>query len=427
MRILFINQYFCPDPASTGQLLTDLATGLSERHRVTVVTGFPSYVTGGGGARQLRLFASERIGNVKVIRTFTTGLSRRSCLGRITNYISFLCSSLIGALLFTGAADIVVSMTDPPVIGSVAFLLCRIKRARFIFISQDVFPEVSQILGVMNARPVVRVLDMLNRFLLTRADRVVAIGETMRDRLIEKGAAAARITVIHNWADTDLISPTDRVNGFSLRTDLCGRFVVMHSGNVGLSQDLEAFIETADLMRADWGVEFVIVGDGVSRPILEKRVTESGLANVRFIPYQDRDAVRYSLASADISVVSLKAGLAGYIVPSKLYGILASGRPVLAAVENRCEVASVVRRAGCGVVIEPGNPREMARAIRGLMRRPDLLARYGRNARAAAELEYSKDGAVSRYADLIEEVRGIGGPRGKTKEEEKWRLQTDTL
>jgi colanic acid biosynthesis glycosyl transferase WcaI len=416
MRIMFINQYFAPDPASTGQLLTDLATGLSQRHRVTVVTGFPSYLAGRRGYPRLRLLASESAGNIRVIRTFTTGLSRRSSLGRITNYISFLCSSLIAALFIAGAADVVVSMTDPPVVGLVAYLVARIRQARFIFISQDVFPEVSQVLGIMNAGFVVRLLDMANRFLLRKADRVVAIGETMRNRLIEKGADPACVVVIENWADTDLISPTDRVNQFSLRNDLCERFVVMHSGNVGLSQDLETLIETANLMRADPGVEFVIVGEGVSKPTLEEKVSRLALGNVRFVPYQDRKALKYSLASADISVVSLKPGLAGYMVPSKLYGVLASARPVMAAVEDQCEVAHVVRRAQCGVVIEPGNPLAMAQAIRGLMKRPGLLARYGRNARAEAQLKHSRNSAVRLYGDLIEEVHGIRRPHGRPKE-----------
>jgi colanic acid biosynthesis glycosyl transferase WcaI len=427
MRICFINQYFQPDPASTAQLLTDLAAGLSERHRVTVVTGFPSYLRDRGRGRRPRFLASERIGNVSVIRTFTTDLPRRSPLGRITNYISFLCSSLIGALFLAGAADVVAAMTDPPVIGLVGYLVSRVKRARFVFISQDVFPEVSQVLGVINAGLVVWLLGKVNRFLLKHADRIVVIGETMRKRLIEKGADPANVVVIENWADTDLIAPEHRVNEFSLRNDLCGRFVVMHSGNVGLSQDLETLIETANLMKSDHGVEFVIVGEGVSKPALQQKVSNLSLGNVRFIPYQDRKALRYSLAAADLSVVALKAGLAGYIVPSKLYGVLASARPVLAAVEDECEVAKIVRREKCGVVIEPGDSRKMADAIRQLRARPELLRQMGRSGRVAAELRYSRQTAVRSYASLFEEMRYTGPVSNRTKEEDKWAVQTDTL
>ncbi len=426
MRILFINQYFHPDPASTGQLLTELAADLSASHEVTVVTGFPSYVSHRNRLPRLRLFASERIGNARVIRTFTTGWPRRSPIGRITNYLSFLCSSLIGALILAGPADVVATMTDPPVIGLVGYLVSRIRRARFVFISQDVFPEVGQVLGVMNARPLVLLLDTLNRFLLGKAAGIVAIGGTMRKRLIDKGADPRRVTVIENWADTASISPEDRVNGFSLRNDLCGRFVIMHSGNVGLSQDLDTLLEAADLMKSDAGVEFVIIGDGVGKAALEERATDLSLSNVRFVPYQDRDALRYSLASADLSVVSLKSGLAGYIVPSKLYGILASARPVLAAVENECEVARTVKRAKCGVVIEPGDPHKMVQAIRRLMARPDLRAQYGTNARSAADLRHSRQTAVRRYARLFEGMRDVDRSPGEQKGEDQWKLQTDT-
>jgi colanic acid biosynthesis glycosyl transferase WcaI len=427
MRIVFINQYFQPEPASTGQLLTDLAADLSLSNDVTVVTGFPSYTPEGSKRKRFRMLASERVGSARVIRTFTAGLARGRPLGRILNYLSFLCSSLLGALLLAGPADAVATMTDPPVVGLVGYLISRIRRARFVLVSQDVFPEVSEVLGVMDAGPVVRVLDRINRFLLARADRIVAIGGTMRRRLVEKGADPASITVIENWVDTDVVTPEDRINRFALRNDLCRAFVVMHSGNVGLSQELETLLDAARLMRSDPEVEFVIIGDGVSKADLIAKADRLMLDNVRFLPYQDRAVLRYSLASADLSVVSLKPGLAGYIVPSKLYGILASARPVLAAVEDECEVAETVRREKCGLVVEPGNPRQMVEAIRRMKSSPELLRQMGRRGRAAAETRYSRRLVVQRYAELFDEVYYTGRAAGNKKEDEEWILQTGTL
>jgi len=418
VRILFINQYFNPDLASTGQLLTELAAGLSQRHSVTVVAGFPSYSSGGDRPRKWNLLRTEELDGVRVIRTFTTSFSRGSLLGRLLNYFTFLVSSLLGAVLVSRDTELVVTMTDPPIIALVGYVVSRIRRTRFVFISQDVFPEVAEILGKLNVRPTAWLLDSLNRFLLKRSDMVVAIGETMRKRLIEKGADPESVIVIENWVDTELITPQEKANPFSQKHGLGERFVVMHSGNIGLSQDLDTLVEAANLMRSNDQVEFVIVGDGVSKHRLRERVKNLSLGNVRFLPYQERETLKHSLASADLSVVSLKKGLAGYIVPSKIHGILASGRPVLAAVEDECEVADIVRRENCGTVVEPGNPQQMARAIEALLGRQDLLEEQGRNGRLAAERRYSRRSAVARYANLFEEIHSNGRSFHLAKEED---------
>lgn len=401
MHILFVNQYFHPDPASTGQLLTELCASLAKRFDVTVVTGFPSYV-GNGNGRQLKGLARiENLEGVRVIRTFNTSLPRGSSLGRVANYLSFFVSSFFGALLVAARPDVVVTMTDPPVIALTGYVVSRLRGARFVFISQDVFPEVSRALGKMDYKPLVWLLDRLNRFLLRKSDRVVAIGETMRQKLIAKGADPDKVTIIENWVDTDLIAPHNRDNPFSETHQLTGKFVVMHSGNIGLSQDLETLIEAAGMLKDNDDVVFAIIGDGVSKDKLSKLARRLSLGNVKFIPYQDKQNLKHSLSSAHISVVSLKKGLAGYIVPSKLHGILASGRPVLAAVEDDCEVAKIVKDENCGKVIEPGNPQEMVGAIMHFLKNPVLLEEHGRNARKAGERRYSRKQAVDKYEDLL--------------------------
>ncbi|MFH1314615.1 MAG: glycosyltransferase family 4 protein [Candidatus Eisenbacteria bacterium] len=401
MRILFINQYFHPDLASTGQLLTELCTSLAKRFDVTVVAGFPSYTAGANRTHLKSPVRMESHDGVKVIRTYNTSLPRGSSIGRIANYLSFFLSSFFGAVFLAGKPDVVVTMTDPPVIALTGYIVSRIRKARFVFISQDVFPEVSKALGKMDYKPLVWLLDRLNRFLLRKSDQIVAIGETMRKRLIEKGADPDKVAIIENWVDTDLIAPQDRSNPFSHEHKLTGKFVVMHSGNIGLSQDLETLIEAASLLKDNDEVVFAIIGDGVSKDKLSKLVDKLSLANVKFIPYQNKEDLKHSLSSADVSVVSLKKGLAGYIVPSKLHGILASGRTVLAAVEDECEVAKIVKDENCGKVIQPGNPQEMVDAIMHFLKNPDLLEEHGRNARDAGEKKYSRKQAMDKYEDLL--------------------------
>lgn len=182
----------------------------------------------------------------------------------------------------------------------------------------------------------------------------------------------------------------------------------MHSGNVGLSQNLETLVDGAALLRDLPELVVAVLGDGVKRGALEARAV--GLPSVRFLPYQPKEALPRSFATADIFVVSLRPGLAGYIVPSKLYGILAAGRPYVAATEDECEAATLARERGCGCVARPGDPADLAAQIRRLYADPDLRARMGAAARAAA-LEFDRPWGVRAYFELFQEVAFDGRRR----------------
>jgi lipopolysaccharide/colanic/teichoic acid biosynthesis glycosyltransferase len=299
---------------------------------------------------------------------------------------------------------VVVALTDPPIIGLAALACARRTGARFVYLCQDVFPEVARLLGDFRSERVDRLLERVTRLLIARADRVVAVGETMRERLVAgKNADPGRITVIHNWADCAAIVPGPKRNPWSLAHGLAEPFVVMHSGNIGLSQDLDVLIDAAARLSAYPDIVVAIVGDGVKRAALEARVSQRGLANVRFLPYQPRERLAQSFASADLFVVSLARGLAGYIVPSKLYGILASGRPYVAAVEEASEVAAITRRHQSGLLAEPGDAEGLARQILTLHGDRARARELGANARHAA-LGYDRPIQVEAYARLFREL-----------------------
>jgi len=300
-----------------------------------------------------------------------------------------------------------VSLTDPPIVGLAALLVARRVGAKFVLLCQDVFPEVAKLLEDFRSETVNRCLDLVCRFLVRKADWVVVVGETMRRRLVEeKGAHPARITVIHNWADCSAIRPGDKRNGFSLAHELAESFVVMHSGNVGLSQDLETLLTAAGRLRDYRDIVVVVVGDGTKRESLEQQARSLGLANVRFLPYQPRAAIGDAFASADAFVVSLKRGLAGYIVPSKLYGILAAGRPYVAAVDEDSEVAAITRHYNCGLLAEPGDPQDLADKILRLYHDPHLARRLGANARLAA-LSFDRKLQVRAYYELFRRIAPV--------------------
>jgi glycosyltransferase involved in cell wall biosynthesis len=403
IKLLVINQYFHPDVAATGQLLTELCLDLSEHHEVTVITGFPTYDP--LEKRKVRLFADERLERVRIVRVFTAGLSRKNMAARMLNYVTFLVSALIAGLL-VGRHDVILAMTDPPLVGLVARLITLFKRAPLVIVCQDVYPEVAVVLGKMKNAVVTKLLDLAVGWPLGRAARVVAISQGMKQRLIAKGIPSEKITVIENWVDTNLVVPCERSeNEFAERLGLDGQFVVLHSGNIGLTQDLETFVECARLLRERQDIRFLIIGDGANRRRLEAMVAEYGLHNVVFLPYQPRQNLKYSLSCGDIAVVSLKAGLEGYVEPSKVYSIMASGRPFVAAVGVQSEVARVAREHGCGRVIPPGEPEALANAVLLFYENRGVGKRSGSRGRQAAIKLFDRKIAVGKYRKMLEAVK----------------------
>jgi colanic acid biosynthesis glycosyl transferase WcaI len=405
VRVCFFNRSYWPDLGATGQLLTELAEDLVRGYgcEISVVAGPPllnrranrSFVRGWMPVRR------EAHNGVQIFRAAGTTFRPRRFMGRAANYLSYFVSACLAGLTVP-RPHLVVSPTDPPIIGLAVLLTARRCGARFVFLCQDVFPEVAWLLEDFHHETVNRFLARINRLLIGQADRVVVLGETMRERLIVgKGADPQKVEVIHNWADCDAIVPSPKWNAFSRSQGLAEAFVVMHSGNMGLSQNLDTLIDAASLLRPYEDLRLAMVGDGTKRLALESRARSQGLANVRFFPYQPRERLRESFASADVFVISLKRGLAGYIVPSKLYGILAAGRPYVAAVEDACEVAAITRQYHCGLQAEPADPKDLAEKILTLYHDRALMQHLGANARRAA-LAFDRPRQVGAYHDLFQ-------------------------
>jgi glycosyltransferase involved in cell wall biosynthesis len=404
MRLCFFNRSYWPDQAATGQLLTELAEDLVARHgcSVSVVAGRALHGRAGAKESLLPIRTEERNG-VRILRANGTAFSRSRFAGRAANYVSYFASAFAASWKL-GPQDIVVSLTDPPILGLAALRAARRAGARFVFLCEDIFPEVAELLADFHNQTINRTLDRINRYLLREADAVVALGDCMKRRLVEeKGADPGRVHVIHNWADCEAIAPGPKDNAFARAHGLCDRFVLMHSGNVGLSQNLDVLIEAAARLQSRQRLVVAIVGDGARRQPLQEIAARRGLTNVRFFPYQPKELLDESFATADAFLVSLKQGLEGYIVPSKVYGILASGRPFVAAVDPSCEAAVIARDHHCGTLAAPGQPDELASAIAALCDDPAGARAMGQNARRAA-WRYDRRTAVQAYFDLFERL-----------------------
>jgi colanic acid biosynthesis glycosyl transferase WcaI len=385
-RVLVLNQYYAPGYEATARVLAELCEELALEFDVTVVTGRVQDAPG--------VPAREVLNGVRVVRVRSTAFARERLGLRALNYVSYVVQALRAGFA-EERPDLVLCMTDPPFVADVALAVARSRRV----------PLIATQLGRLRNPAVVALLRLLVGFYLRRADAVVAIGETMRARLQQKGARAERLHVIPNWVDTTEIAPRPRENWWAQEHALDGRFVVMHSGNVGHAQDLDSLVRAATFLR-DLGdsLAIVIVGAGARRAALVELADRLETDAVRFLPYQPRQALPELLSSADLHVVGLARGLGGYIVPSRLQGVLAAGRPVIAAAEEESETAQIVSRAGCGVVVPPGRPELLAATIRAAHGGELDLAGMGERARAWVVEQADREVSLGAYRGLVREL-----------------------
>jgi colanic acid biosynthesis glycosyl transferase WcaI len=391
-RLLVLNQYYWPGVEATAQLLTELCEALTEDLDVKVVTGQLH-------GQEEEPHRSVRNG-VEIVRVPSTSFERSKLFARASNYATYLTSALLRGL-GGRRPDVVLCMTDPPIVANVALVVARRFRVPLVVISQDVFPEIAVQLKRLENPVVMSLLRGLVGLYLRRADRIVAIGDTMRRRLEEKGAPAERMLVIPNWIDTKRLGPLDKSNHWSRSWGVDEKFVVMHSGNVGHAQDLDSLIRAGTFLRDLDDLLIMIIGMGARHTELVALAELHEVDQVQFLYYQSRAVLPQSLSAADVHVVGLASGLAGYVVPSRLYGILAVGRPLIVAADAESETAQLVTDVGCGIVVPPGRPELLARAIRDAHDGKYDLEAMGARGREWVEREADRSVAVGRYRDLL--------------------------
>lgn len=395
--VLFINRVYPPDVAATGQLLAELATGLHGLGwQVTVVT---SRSTKGADT-------CEHLDGVSVERVSGLPFTRASHWRRLLSYVS-LYPALLWRALRLPKADVVVTMTDPPLQLLLGVVLKRFRKARLVHWAQDIYPELAEALGVLPANGIATLLlRRLSTWGLKHHDHIVTVGECMQQRLVERGIDAARISVIPNWADHQLIHPIAHdSNPFRQRHGLQGRFVVMYSGNLGLAHDFMSIVDAAELLQQSLPeVLFLFVGEGPQRAWLIEQIKTRRLENIRLLPPQSKHDLAASLGAADLHLVSMRQSLVGLLVPSKVYGILAAGRPLLFLGPESSEVARLVASHDCGEVLANVNGAELADRIDLWRQDGDRRAVAGDRARQAAGT-YSTEVAVKCVHKELQRLR----------------------
>jgi colanic acid biosynthesis glycosyl transferase WcaI len=404
MRVLFVNQYYWPDSAATAQLLADLGAQLVEAgHEVHVLCARGVYAEGSraGGRLPLR----ERHEGVEIHRVPTTSFAKRTPAGRLIDYMS--CHVGIGVATLAAARrfDVVVTLTTPPLIGIYATLASVRSRSRHVCWVMDLHPDCEFELGLMDRRawgP--RLLDALNGLHFRRAAVDVVLGGQMGARLVEKGVPPERIRVIPNWADLGGEAEHPAAGSFREELGIGDEFVVMYSGNAGLLHSFDAICAAMAALRDDPRFVFLFVGGGGRLAEIRAFVQEQGLERVHFQPYQPRERLADSLAAGDCHLISLRNGMAGVAVPSKLYGIMAAARPTVFVGPADSETADSIREADCGYVVDPDDADSLVRVLREMAGDAELCRRMGENALDAHRRLYTAEVCGAQWRTLLEAV-----------------------
>jgi colanic acid biosynthesis glycosyl transferase WcaI len=395
MKIVFFNRFFHPDTSATSQILSDLAFHLAERgHEVHAVTSRTPDATS----------ILETTRGVVIHRVATAATGPHSLVARGFAYLDFYRGARRAAREIVGKGDIVVAKTDPPLLSAAIGPVAKRRGAKVVAWLQDVFPEVAREYGVPGMGwPIGTAITRARNRSLSEADGVVVIGERMAERIISaSGISRDRLHVIHNWADGDAIRPIDTI-GNSLRREwnLDGKFVVGYSGNLGRVHEFDTLLGAAAALKDNDGIAFLFVGRGPRLAEVRARVEREGLRNVRFEPHQPREALADSLGVPDVHICVLRPEFEALVHPSKLYGILAAGRPTIFIGDIDGEAANILSRTRSGLSIRQGDVAGLRSAIDQLHADAGMRREMGEAARRAFDSHYSMSRALHRWEEVL--------------------------
>ena len=395
MRILLLNLYYPPDTSATAKMAQTVAQALARESQVTILCGRPSYDP--IERRPWRLYQTEEKADVRIVRVGSTAFPRFNMKKRVLNYLSYTILT-IPCALFT-PCDAVLAMTDPPFEGIIGALVAMLKGKPYFYNIRDMYPDMAVGGAIVRAGLLARVWERWHRWALRRASKVIVLGEDMRNRILAKGVRAERIEIVRDG--TEILAAQARppqLDSEVMREIRDGfRFVLLHAGNIGFYGAWETLIAAAKQLAGD-GVGLVFVGEGAQRAQLE--TAAKGLANVRILPFYPGSKVASVLAAADAHLITVKRGLEGVVVPSKMYGILAAGKPIVAAAPRETDAVTLGERLGFGVGADPDQPDKLAGVIRELAGDPARVEGMGRAALAAAPA-YDRVRELQKFVEIV--------------------------
>jgi len=401
-RIWVVSEVYYPEETGTGWFMTKIAEGLSSKYTVKVLCGQASYSSLG-----IRAARIERLNGVEIHRCRSTTLNKNKLIPRIINLITISLSIFGTALCSFRKGDLVLVVTNPPLLPFVVMFSCFLRGAKYIVRVDDVYPEMLVVAGLLDKRSIgVRLMTWITTWLYHRAERIVVLGRDMYVRVSGKMAwHLDRVLVITNWADVDLISPMPKGSNELLQElGLTDKFIIQWAGNMGYPHDIESLFAAMVKLKDYSDIHFLFIGSGYKRAWLEIQAQSAELKNVTFLGNRPRSDQQNFLNACDIALSSFIKGMSGLGVPSRTYNILAAGKPILAIGEPDSEVAFIVSEEGVGWLVPPGEPDKIVQVILQARNNPALTAEMGRRGRTIAEKNYTFQLIIERYLEMI---RGI--------------------
>jgi colanic acid biosynthesis glycosyl transferase WcaI len=398
VRVLLLNLYFPPDTSATAKMAQIVVDALASRLDVTVLCGRPSYDP--IERRPWRLYQTEVVGRSQIIRVGSSDYPRLQMRKRVLNYLSYVLLSVPRALFLP--CDVILGMTDPPFEGIVGAFIAFLRAKPFVYNIRDMYPDMAVGGSIVNPGLLSRIWEKLHRWALRRATRVVVLGEDMRARIIAKGVPPANISVVRDGADLPAENSVPIALDEKVIRAIRGnfRFVLLHAGNLGFYGAWDTLIEGAAQLR-DEGIGLVFVGDGAERNRLESAAKDS--SNVCFLPFFPADKISSVLAAPDAHVITVKRGLEGVVVPSKMYGILAAAKPIVAVAPAECDVVAIGERRGFSISVDPDDPSRFAGCARQIAGDPQIVRNMG-FASAAAAPDFERNKELGKLIEIMEEA-----------------------
>ena len=406
-KLLVYAHYFYPDVASTGQILAELTEGMIDTFDITVICVVPSYSGVIEEKYKTKRIYIEDYKGIKLVRVRVPEFTKSNKVSRIKNLLAYFYNSIIATLKIE-KQDYIYTISQPPILGGVLGVLGKwIKGGKLIYNIQDFNPEQTIAVGYAKNKLLLNTVMAVDKFSCKNSDKVIVVGrdmqETLKNRFNNKKVPSN--VFINNWINEKEIYPLEqnhpKIEAFKEKYNLQDKFIIMYSGNIGLYYDLENIIKVIGEFKEREDVVFAFIGDGTVKSKIEDYVVNNKLNNVTFIPYQDKADLIYSLNAADVHWVVNAKGIKGVSVPSKLYGVMAAGKPVLGVLDEGSEARLIVEECNCGVCIEPGNYKEISRNIEYILNNKELIRSLGQNGRKYLEVNLTKDVSINKYKDTI--------------------------
>lgn len=413
MRILLINQTFYPDVAATAQHGHDLARYLvAQGHQVSVIASRSFYGHAGGS-----LPAYEKVDGIEIHRVGRSFYGKAGLFARSLDFALFCILTAVKSLEIV-RHDVCICLTTPPYISLLGLALRSVRGTKVVYWAMDLYPDVLVATGVLREdSAVTRLLERLNRFALRRSDRVVVLGRCMEDRVRGKDIDMSRVRRIPVWSEVFAASDESAkdasarsANPYRRQWGIGDRTLVMYSGNFGIGHDVETFAHAAKLLEKDDDIMFAFVGGGKRKDELLGAMRAMKLDRFVEADYQPREQLGDLLSAADVHLASMRPGWEGVMVPSKIYGTLGAGRPVVWVGGSSSEVSAIIRDIGCGFTVMPGDAEGLANAIRTLARDAALRTAMGARARQSMVDQWGMEHALAKWKRLLDELGHDGHP-----------------